>query len=50
IPPAPHCVQQIKVKFDIDTNGILNVSATNKTTGKSNKITITNYKVCCYFK
>ncbi|BGP01852.1 Heat shock protein SSA4 [Rhodotorula toruloides] len=41
IPPAPRGVPQIEVTFDIDANGILNVSASDKTTGKSNKITIT---------
>jgi len=44
IPPAPRGVPQIEVVFDIDANGILNVSAVDKTTGKSNKITITNDK------
>ena len=44
IPPAPRGVPQIEVTFDIDANGILNVSALDKTTGKSNKITITNEK------
>ncbi|GAA5959584.1 hypothetical protein JCM8115_003761 [Rhodotorula mucilaginosa] len=44
IPPAPRGVPQIEVVFDIDANGILNVSASDKTTGKSNKITITNDK------
>ncbi|KAM0746773.1 heat shock protein 70 [Meredithblackwellia eburnea MCA 4105] len=44
IPPAPRGVPQIEVVFDIDANGILNVSAADKTTGKSNKITITNDK------
>ncbi|KAK4700428.1 heat shock 70kDa protein 1/2/6/8, partial [Phenoliferia sp. Uapishka_3] len=44
IPPAPRGVPQIEVTFDIDANGILNVSAADKTTGKSNKITITNDK------
>jgi heat shock protein 1/8 len=44
IPPAPRGVPQIEVTFDIDTNGILNVSASDKTTGKSNRITITNDK------
>lgn len=44
IPPAPRGVPQIEVTFDIDANGILNVSAADKTTGKSNKITITNEK------
>ena len=41
IPPAPRGVPQIEVTFDIDANGILNVSASDKTTGKSNRITIT---------
>jgi molecular chaperone DnaK len=41
IPPAPRGVPQIEVKFDIDANGILNVSATDKATGKSQQITIT---------
>jgi len=44
IPPAPRGVPQIEVAFDLDSNGILNVSAGDKTTGKSNKITITNEK------
>ncbi|ORY50150.1 hsp70-like protein [Neocallimastix californiae] len=44
IPPAPRGVPQIEFTFDIDANGILNVSALDKTTGKSNKITITNGK------
>ena len=44
IPPAPRGVPQIEVSFDIDANGILNVTAQDKTTGKSNKITITNDK------
>ncbi|CAO3649265.1 unnamed protein product [Cunninghamella blakesleeana] len=44
IPPAPRGVPQVEVTFDIDANGILNVNALDKTTGKSNKITITNDK------
>ena len=44
IPPAPRGVPQIEVTFDIDANGILNVSAQDKSTGKVNKITITNDK------
>eukprot|EP00243_Klebsormidium_subtile_P008580 TRINITY_DN409_c0_g3_i1.p1 TRINITY_DN409_c0_g3~~TRINITY_DN409_c0_g3_i1.p1 ORF type:complete len:655 (+),score=245.13 TRINITY_DN409_c0_g3_i1:193-2157(+) len=44
IPPAPRGVPQINVCFDIDANGILNVSAEDKTTGQKNKITITNDK------
>ncbi len=40
IPPAPRGIPQIEVTFDIDANGILNVSAKNKATGKENKITI----------
>lgn len=44
IPPAPRGVPQINVVFDIDANGILNVSAEDKTTGIKNKITITNDK------
>ena len=42
IPPAPRGVPQIEVTFDIDANGILNVSAEEKSTGKKEKITITN--------
>jgi L1 cell adhesion molecule like protein len=42
IPPAPRGVPQIEVTFDMDANGILNVSALEKTSGKQNKITITN--------
>ncbi|XP_064831032.1 heat shock cognate 70 kDa protein-like [Oncorhynchus masou masou] len=44
IPPAPRGVPQIEVTFDIDANGIMNVSASDKSTGKENKITITNDK------
>merc|ERR1711998_754047 len=44
IPPAPRGVPQIEVTFDIDANGILNVSALDKASGKQNKITITNDK------
>ena len=44
IPPMPRGVPQIEVTFDVDANGILNVSAVEKSTGKSNKITITNDK------
>jgi L1 cell adhesion molecule like protein len=44
IPPAPRGVPQIEVTFDIDANGILNVSAQDKSTGKVSKITITNEK------
>jgi len=40
IPPAPRGVPQIEVSFDIDANGILNVTATDKATGKSAHITI----------
>ena len=42
IPPAPRGVPQIEVEFDIDANGILNVSAHDKSTGNTKKITITN--------
>ena len=42
IPPAPRGTPQIEVSFDIDANGILNVSAEDKGTGKSQKITIKN--------
>jgi len=44
IPPAPRGVPQIEVSFDVDANGILNVSAEDKSTGKSKGITITNDK------
>ena len=44
IPPMPRGVPQIEVTFDVDANGILNVSAAEKSSGKSNKITITNDK------
>ncbi len=40
IPPAPRGVPKIEVKFDIDANGILNVSATDKASGKQQQITI----------
>jgi len=42
IPKAPRGVPQIEVKFDIDANGILNVSAEDKKSGRANKITISN--------
>ncbi len=41
IPPAPRGIPQVEVKFDIDANGILNVHAKDKATGKEQKITIT---------
>ncbi|GLD97706.1 hypothetical protein PINS_up006396 [Pythium insidiosum] len=44
LPPMPRGVPQIDVTFDIDANGILNVSAVEKSTGKENQITITNDK------
>ena len=46
IPPAPRGVPQIEVTFNIDSCGILNVSARDKGTGKENKIVITNDKGC----
>ena len=44
IPPMPRGVPQIEVTYDIDANGILNVSALEKSSGKENKITIKNDK------
>ena len=44
IPPAPRGVPQVEVTFDIDANGILNVKAMDKSSNKSNCITITNDK------
>jgi L1 cell adhesion molecule like protein len=44
IPPMPRGVPQIEVTYDIDANGILNVTSVEKSTGKENKITITNDK------
>merc|ERR1719401_923576 len=44
IPPAPRGQPQIEVTFEIDSNGILNVGAQDKGTGKEEKITITNDK------
>jgi len=44
IPPAPRGVPQIEVSFDVDENGILNVTAQDKSTQKKNNITITNNK------
>lgn len=44
IPPAPRGVPKIEVTFDLDANGILNVSAKDSSTGKSEKITIKNDK------
>ena len=44
IPPAPRGVPQIEVSFDVDANGIMNIEAVEKGTGKSEKITISNDK------
>ena len=44
IAPAPRGVPQIEVSFDLDANGIMNISASDKGTGKTNKITISNDK------
>lgn len=44
LPAAPRGVPQIEVTFDLDANGIMNVSATDKASSKTNKITITNDK------
>ena len=44
IPPMPRGMPQVEVTFDLDANGILNVQAAEKSTGKSEKITITNDK------
>jgi hypothetical protein len=44
IPPAPRGVPQIEVSFDLDSNGIMNVSAADKSTGKTEKIEIKNDK------
>ncbi len=44
LPPAPRGVPQIEVSFDVDANGILQVSAEDKASGKSQKITITSDK------
>ena len=44
IPPAPRGVPQVEVTFNIDANGILSVSAEDKSTGKKNHITIKNEK------
>ena len=44
IPPMPRGIPMIEITYDIDANGILNVSAVEKSTGKSQKITITNDK------
>ncbi|XP_013188166.1 heat shock protein 68 [Amyelois transitella] len=44
IPPAPRGVPQIEVTFDVDANGILNVNAEDRSTGRSERITISNDK------
>ncbi|XP_013142325.1 PREDICTED: heat shock protein 68 [Papilio polytes] len=44
IPPAPRGIPQIEVSFDIDANGILNVTAEDRSTGRSERITISNDK------
>ncbi|MEO8610607.1 MAG: molecular chaperone DnaK [Chloroflexota bacterium] len=41
LPPAPRGIPQVEVVFDIDANGILNVTATDKATGKAQKVTVT---------
>ena len=48
VPPAPHGILQIEVAFDIDTNGIFDVSASEETTEKSKRITITNDRGVCH--
>ena len=50
IPPMPSRQAQIDVTFHIDANGILNVSAVEKSTGKDNKTTITNDKGCLFLE
>ena len=50
IPPMPCGQAQIDVTFDIDANGILNVSALENSTGKENKITITNDMGCLFLE
>ena len=44
IPPMPRGVPEIEISYDLDANGILNVTALEKSTGKSDKITVTNDK------
>ena len=44
IPPAPRGVPQIEVTFDLDANGIMNIQAKDKASGKESQITITNDK------
>ncbi len=44
IPPMPRGIPQIEITYDVDTDGILNVTAKEKSTGKSNQITVTNDK------
>jgi len=44
IPPAPRGTPQIEVTFDVDANGIMNITAMEKGSGKSQNITITNEK------
>ena len=44
IPPAPRGVPQIEVSFDVDANGIMNITAVEKSSGKKNNISITNDK------
>ena len=44
IPPMPRGVPQIEITYDLDANGILNVKAVEKSSGKEDKITITNDK------
>ncbi|WVZ56463.1 hypothetical protein U9M48_006988 [Paspalum notatum var. saurae] len=46
VPPAPKGVEKFDVTFDIDVNGVLNVSAEHRTTGQKNNITITNHSGC----
>lgn len=44
IPPMPRGIPQIEISYDVDANGILNVNAVEKSSGKSEKITVTNDK------
>ena len=44
IPPMPRGIPQIEIVYDVDSNGILNVTATEKSSGKCNKITVSNDK------
>ena len=47
IPPVPRDLPQVEVTFDIDANGILNISAQDESTGKTNQVPISLRRAIC---